>query len=317
MLFTYPGSGSAPSLKGAVWIDLYNPTREEIDAAAKELGIPIPTRDELDEIESSSRLQSEDDGRLLLSLPLIAHGEEEGPTPLGFVLAPAYLLTVRFTKMSTFDMAVKLLARQKQSCSSGEIFAMLVEAMVDFSADTLEKTNTVLNEVSRNVFKRYGSTRQHNISRSNRRMREALVDVGGAGDNLSQIRESILGLQRIIPFITDKGKGWIEEKIGARLNVVSQDLTSLSDFEVHLSNKVQFLLDAVLGFINIEQNDIFKVLTIASVVGIPPTFIASMYGMNFHNMPEYSWAYGYEWGLGLIFLSTVLPIIWFKWRGWW
>jgi magnesium transporter len=80
---------------------------------------------------------------------------------------------------------------------------------------------------------------------------------------------------------------------------------------------VQFLLDAVLGFINTEQNDIFKVLTIASVVGIPPTFIASMYGMNFHNMPELSWHYGYEWGLFLIALSTILPIIWFKWRGWW
>jgi magnesium transporter len=317
MLFTYPDHGGKPSPKEAVWIDLYNPSKEEVEAAADELGIPVPTRDELEEIESSSRLQADEDGRLLLSLPLIAHGEEDGPTPLGFVLTPAYLLTVRFTEMHTFDMAVKFLAKQKQSCSSSEIFALLVEAMADFSADTLEKTNTALNEVSRNVFKRYGSTRQHNISRSNRRMREALVAVGGAGDTLSQIRESILGLQRILPFVTDKGKEWIDEKIVARLKVVGQDLSSLADFEVHLSNKVQFLLDAVLGFINIEQNDIFKVLTIASVIGIPPTFIASMYGMNFHNMPEYAWKYGYAWGLGLIFLSTVIPIIWFKWRGWW
>ena len=96
-----------------------------------------------------------------------------------------------------------------------------------------------------------------------------------------------------------------------------QDLQSLSDFELHLSNKIQFLLDAVLGFINTEQNDIFKVLTIVSVVGIPPTLIASMYGMNFHNMPELSWPWGYEWGLFLIFLSTLLPVAWFKWRGWW
>jgi len=80
---------------------------------------------------------------------------------------------------------------------------------------------------------------------------------------------------------------------------------------------VQFLLDAILGFINTEQNEIFKVLTIASVVGIPPTFIASMYGMNFRNMPELSWTWGYEYGLALIAISTILPIIWFKLRGWW
>jgi magnesium transporter len=316
MLFTYPDRDGAPSLKGAIWIDMLDPTDDEVKAVAAELGAPIPSRADLDEIESSSRLQFEDN-RIHLSVPLFARTDDTSPSPLGFILAPAYLVTIRFTPMRTFDSAVKLLAKQKQNCSSSEIFAMLVESMVDFSADTLEQTGTQLNEVSRNVFKRYGSTRQHNIARSNRRMRETLVSVGGAGEQLSQVRDSILGMQRVLPFVLEKGKDWIDAAIQARLKTAGQDLQSLSDFEVHLSNKVQFLLDAVLGFINTEQNDIFKVLTIASVVGIPPTFIASMYGMNFHNMPEYSWAWGYEWGLLLIFLSTVIPIIWFKWRGWW
>jgi magnesium transporter len=316
MLFTYPDRGGGPSLKDAIWVDLLDPTDEERKSVEAELGLLLPSRDDLDEIESSSRLQFEDN-RVLLSVPLFARNDDTVPSPLGFILAPAYLLTIRFTPMRTFDNAVKLLARQKQSCSSNEIFAMLVESMVDFSADTLEQTSTQLNDVSRNVFKRYGSTRQHNIARSNRRMRETLVAVGGAGEHLSQVRDSILGLQRVLPFVLEKGKDWIDATIQARLKTAGQDLQSLSDFEVHLSNKVQFLLDAVLGFINIEQNDIFKVLTIASVIGIPPTFIASMYGMNFHNMPEYSWAWGYEWGLLLIFLSTIIPVIWFKWRGWW
>ena len=92
---------------------------------------------------------------------------------------------------------------------------------------------------------------------------------------------------------------------------------SLVDFEAHLSGKTQFLQDAVLGFINTQQNDIFKVLTIVSVVGVPPTLIASIYGMNFHNIPEYQWKYGYQWGLGLIAVSIVVPILWFKWRKWW
>jgi magnesium transporter len=99
--------------------------------------------------------------------------------------------------------------------------------------------------------------------------------------------------------------------------MAGNDVLSLNDYEVHLTDKLQFLLDATLGFINNEQNDLFKVLTIASVVGIPPVLIAGIYGMNFHNMPELSWAYGYEWGLFLIVLSAILPVAWFKWRGWW
>jgi magnesium transporter len=181
----------------------------------------------------------------------------------------------------------------------------------------LEGIANALNGMSAKIFKRYERQRQHNNARSNKRMREILISVGQAGEKLSQIRESILGMQRAVPYALENSKGWMEDGVGGRLKTVGNDLQSLADFETHLSNKVQFLLDAVLGFINTEQNDIFKVLTIASVVGIPPTFIASMYGMNFHNMPEYAWKYGYEWGLFLIFMSTVVPVIWFKWRGWW
>lgn len=148
-------------------------------------------------------------------------------------------------------------------------------------------------------------------------MNDTLLEIGSSGDRLSQIRESLLGLQRITPFAAEKAQAWMKPEVQTRLKTVGGDRLSLADFEVHLSNKMQFLLDATLSFINTEQNDIFKVLTIASVVGIPSTFIARMYGMNFRNMPEYSWAYGYQWGLFLIILSTVLPIIWFKWRGWW
>ena len=188
--------------------------------------------------------------------------------------------------------------------------------MVDFAADVLERIGSDLNEISRQAFRRYASQRAHNVARATRRLKDTLVSLGAAGEQLSQIRESILGLQRITGFAADKGK-WIDAENGKRLKTASMDLQSLADFENHLSNKVQFLLDAVLGFINTEQNDIFKVLTIVSVVGIPPTLIASMYGMNFVNTPEYHWNYGYAWGLFLIVISAVLPTIWFKWRGWW
>lgn len=101
-----------------------------------------------------------------------------------------------------------------------------------------------------------------------------------------------------------------------RLGAVLKDVASLNEYEAHLSGKVQFMLDAVLGYITIEQNDLFKVLTIASVVGIPPTLIAGVYGMNFENMPELDWHWGYPFGLGVIVVSAILPLIWFKRLGW-
>lgn len=130
----------------------------------------------------------------------------------------------------------------------------------------------------------------------------------------------MLGLQRIIGFILKSGAEWLLPDEKARLGTAQQDLVSLVDFEAHLSEKTHFLLDAILGFINTEQNEIFRVLTIVSVVGIPPTLVAGMYGMNFHDMPELSWRWGYPCGLALIALialSTLLPILWFKRRGWW
>jgi magnesium transporter len=207
--------------------------------------------------------------------------------------------------------------RSKTAPSSVDMFATLVEAMVDYSADMLEQMAAELNSVSQRVFKRYGRVRQGNAARSNRALKETLVEVGQAGDRLSHIRDSILSLQRMTPFALDKGQKWIGEPVQARLKTAGQDLLSLADFEVHLTDKVQFLLDAVLGFINTEQNDIFKVLTIVSVVGIPPTLIAGMYGMNFDTIHEYHWHYGYAWGLFLIAMSAALPTAWFKWRGWW
>ena len=137
-----------------------------------------------------------------------------------------------------------------------------------------------------------------------------------AGDHLLRIRESLLGLQRILGFVLEIAADWLSPEQKTRLGTAQLNLASLVDFEAHLSGKTQFLLDAILGFIDTEQNDIFKVLTV-SVVGILPTLIASMCGMNFHNMPELTWRWGYPYGLTLIALSILLPILWFKRRGWW
>ncbi len=314
MLNLFPQGAKDPA--EAIWVDLFNPTDDETGKVGKMLQTDIPERGALEEIESSSRLQFEDDV-LQLSTPVSAHGDEEGPTPVGFVLTEKTLITIRYTEMHAFDTTAHFCNKKAHGLTSSDVFISLVEGMVDYGADMLEEIGVHLNKMSREAFNRYSRPPQRGIQRRTRLLREALVDVGNTGDKLSQIRESLLALQRIAPFVREKAGHWMNPDMQARLKTVESDIKSLADFETHLSNKVQFLLDAVLGFINTEQNDIFKVLTIASVVGIPPTFIASMYGMNFHNMPEYNWHYGYEWGLFLIVLSTVLPIIWFKIRGWW
>ena len=148
---------------------------------------------------------------------------------------------------------------------------------------------------------------QRNIKRTNPdAARHAGQEIGDMGERLSYIRDTLLVLQRAVsPFVAEHGDKWLEDKVKARLKMAGSDVVSLNDYEVHLTDKIQFLLDAALGFINVEQNDLFKVLTIASVIGIPPTFmLASMYGMNFHNLPELSWSlWLYQWGLFLIVLE--------------
>src|SRR2546423_573060 len=199
--------------------------------------------------------------------------------------------------------------------SSAGVFTALMEALVDRGADVLERLAGELNKISKGVF-RGNLSRRRNTMRSNELLRRALRDVGTIGDRLSLARDVFLGLDRIVPFVLALKYEWITAEFASRLEAVGKDVASLNAFQEHLSNKVQFLLDAVLGFITIAQNDLFKILTIVSVVGIPPTVVAGIYGMNFKFMPELSWQWGYPFGLALIVLSALAPFLWFKWRGW-
>ena len=297
------------------WIDLLNPTAEEIARMAGEFSVQVPTRDALQEIESSSRLRSA--GQVLyVSMPLTVQDSAGlAPVPLGFILSPQLLVTVRYSDIPAFEQ-VKSRLETGDQMSGAAVFAALIDAIVDNSADMLEKLSRDLATVSERVFGRSAasSVSDRRLARS---LRASLNAVGAAGEDESRIRESLHGLQRIIGFVSEMTVNWMPPDLVTRLKTARQDLMSLIDFEGHLVDKTQFLLDAILGYISTEQNDIFKVLTIVSVVGIPPTLIASIYGMNFHNMPELGWRWGYPYALVLIALSTIIPIVWFKRRGWW
>lgn len=303
-----------------IWIDLIEPVAEEVSYVEKIAGLSLPTFDDLTEIESSSRLYTEN-GALFMSAPLVFKATSGFPevTPVGFVLTRKRLITIRFADLSAFksfhDRAAKPEAVHQ---SSAGVLVGLLDAVVDRMADVLEGVGADLDATSKRVFrenlKKSGAMRAAN--RENADMRALLRRIGRAGDLASTIRDSLLGVSRMIPYITGLADEWLPEEVKPHLKTLRQDAMSLNDYEVHLTNKVQLLLDATLGLINIEQNNIFKVLTIVSVAGIPPTLIASMYGMNFRHMPELEWAWGYPWGLGLIALGTIIPLVWFKIRGW-
>jgi magnesium transporter len=317
MLTAHPAFNdtAGQAARKASWLDLLDPTPDERSVVESDYGLRLPSREDLSEVESSSRL-AEDNGVLFMSVPIASHGRawDEAPSPIGFVLSKDVLVTIRYAPSRSFDGAAARFARCETG-SSTEAFAILVEEMVDVTADRLEDIAAGLDAVSRSVFRRPRVRRDHQV-RSNDALRNMLIDVGNAGERLSQMRSRILGLQRIIPFAAEPARDWIPDGVRRRLHVAQTDLVSLADYQIHLSDKVQFLLDAVLGFVTTKQNDIFTVLTIVSVVGIPPTLVAGIYGMNFKNMPELDWAWGYQFGLAMIVLSTILPILWFKWRGW-
>ncbi|HWA89700.1 MAG TPA: magnesium transporter CorA family protein [Rhizomicrobium sp.] len=303
-------------LTSGVWIDLLDPSDEERARVEKEYSVRVAPRAELEEIETSSRL-SRDGDVLYMNMPVatILDDDRIAPSPLGFVLSDKALVTIHFARLHTTEAVLKRLETE-QAVSAPDIFALVIEGAVDFVADQMEEIAGEFNGISQHLFrKRIAAGRD--IGRMNRVLRDKLCQIGYAGDHLSHIRESLLGLQRIITYTLETCRAWPDKDFLDRLSTARHDLQSLIEHETHLSDKAQFLLDANLGFINTQQNDIFKVLTIVSVVGIPPTLIASMYGMNFHFMPELAWRYGYAWGLGLIAVSTIVPMLWFKWRGWW
>ncbi|MDX3965249.1 MAG: magnesium transporter CorA family protein [Bradyrhizobium sp.] len=299
-----------------IWADLLNATDEEKQFIERLLGIRIPSQESLSEIEASSRLIF-DHGTLYLSSPAVRLTEDNEAeiTPVGFVIGPRVLVTVRFAGLPIFDDIGKRIGSDDSLKNGMCVFASLLEAMIDRGADVLEHLGTKVDQLSRGVFKG-GLVHTQRAVRSSRRMREALENVGELADRLTKARDVLLGVGRIASFAGDVGSEWVTASSKKRLEAVSKDVVSLSDYETRLSDKIQLLLDAVLGFISIQQNELFKILTIVSVVGVLPTILVGVWGMNFRHMPELDWTFGYPLAWLAIIASGVLPLIWFKRRGW-
>ena len=296
----------------AVWIDLLNPTRDFEKELEAHLGIDLPTQEEMEEIELSSRLYQED-GALFLTAVLPSGTEDVGPRmgPVTFVLVNGSLITIRYHDPRPFRSFTARAARSAIAGQNGEtVFLGLVEAIVDRLADIIERMGQTVLPVSREIFHSQGESVNRDYGRF-------LETIGRAGDLVSDIRDSITSLDRAVGFFSQQILSRPNaEAVRTQLTTVTHDLRSIGDHAGFLANKITFLLDATLGMVNIEQNAIIKIFSVAAVVFLPPTLIASIYGMNFDLMPELGWSFGYPFAVVLMIVSAILPYWIFKKKRW-
>ena len=298
----------------AVWIDLVLPTPGEDKLVERLLGIAVPTREEMQEIEVSSRLYVENGARYMTAT-LMCQSDTPMPktTAVTFILAGKRLVTVRYDEPKPFTIVGHKLARTCPPSPSGETVLMdLLDAVIDRAADILEKIAAEVDGVSHRIFE----PEETGIDRT-RVYREILITIGRKGDLTSKVRESLVSIGRVVLFLANEGEGmrWAKES-RAQLETMQRDVQSLSDHATYLSNKTTFLLEAMLGVVNLEQNSVIKIFSVVAVVLMPPTLVGTIYGMNFRHMPELEWLLGYPMALALMVLSAVLPYCYFKWRKW-
>ena len=295
----------------AVWIDLTAPTVQEDRQVEQFLGIAMPTREEMQEIEVSSRLYVENGARYMTAT-LMCRSDSAAPktTPVTFVLSHHRLATVRYDDPRPFAIVEHKLGRSCPARISGDVVLFdLLDAVIDRAADILERVGAEVDDLSRMIFEPEDSEPPV--------YNDILKALGRKGDLTSKVRESLVSVGRVLLFLANESEGmkWGKET-RTQLQSMQRDVVSLTDHASYLSNKITFLLDAMLGVVNIQQNAIIKIFSVAAVVLLPPTLVASIYGMHFKHMPELEWPFGYPAALVVMILAAVVPYMYFKWRKW-
>lgn len=322
-------AGSVPA--EAIWIDVINPTREEELAVETLCGIEMPTREEMREIEVSSRLYTED-GATFMTASVVFGLDSGKPSfaPVTFILVGLRLVTLRYSEPKSFAIFAAKLCRDvprvapddpgKASAAIGKaptaetILIGLIETVVDRVADILETVSADLDGIGDDIFS--SSDRKKPTKTGD--FKSLLRRIGAVGDLTSRIRESLATLDRLLPFLQlalDSRKA-VAKDAKPRVKAMARDVHSLNDFVAFLSNKTVFLLDTTVGMISIEQAAIIKIFSVAAVAFLPPTLIASIYGMNFEHMPELSWTFGYPLAIMAMIVSAVVPMIFFRIKNW-
>ncbi|WP_127089883.1 magnesium transporter CorA family protein [Aquabacter cavernae] len=303
-----PGEAAPES---ALWLDLVCPSAEDERLAEEAVGIGIPTREDLRKIEPSSRLYVEDGARFMtLSVLVGGNGEGASLAPVSFILAKGRLVTVRYDDAAAFGpVAARLQKSCPEAIAGDTVLVDLVEAVIDRTADMLEEAGQDIERLSKRIFER---------DRTRRDYRAILTHVGRKEGLMSSAREALNSLSRMIAFLglSDETQVVIRKNLRTDIKSMARDVQGLSDYANFLANKLQFMLDGTVGLVSLEQNNIIKIFAVLSVVFMPPTLIASIYGMNFEHIPELRFVAGYPVALIAMALSAVAPYLFFKWRGW-
>ena len=291
-----------------LWIDLIDPDRDEELAVEGALGLLLPTRAEMAELEESSRLYREG-GALYLTADLIHNGDAEVPAlaPVTFVMTPGPLVTIRYFDPRPFAILAEKLVREPNLCSSGAgLFLHLMEAVIDRASDVLARNGARSEEIAGLIF----------AGRKTVGFEKLITRLGQAQRAAGRIEQSLSSLARVFAFVALDEHIAHDKAAREHLRSLSRDASSLSDHNQTVAASINFQLSAALGLINIEQSAIIKIFSVAAVAFMPPTLIASIYGMNFRHMPELPQMWGYPAALAMMVLAAILPLLWFRRKGW-
>jgi magnesium transporter len=297
----------------ALWIDLVEPSRDDDRRVEEFLGISIPTREEMSDIEPSELLYVEDGARYLTARVVFNVEFDPEVTGITFILKDQVMVTVRYAEPKAFQMFTNRLSKPDGCAPNAEaILAGLVETIIDRAADVLQAAGAKLDALSRSVFESRSDPATRNAE-----FQETLRALGRSGDLISKIRESLVSIERVLLFLSVSYRAArVPLELREAVRTTLRDLQSLEEHASFQSQKIQFLLDATLGLVNLEQNNIIKLFSVMAVIFMPPTLIASIYGMNFKLIPELDWHFGYPMALAMMLMAAVLPYVFFRWKRW-
>jgi magnesium transporter len=292
------------ALGQAHWVDAQEPEEIEREGLQNLMRLDLPISDEMEEIEASARYFVDQAGIHVHSMFLTQSEGRHTTSSVACILQPNRLITIRDTELADFRL-LRMRARrgQVESHSPAELLVTLLEQKVENLADNLEDIHRNLENTSYLV-----------LEEENSDLEEAIAQLAKSEDSNGKIRLCLMDTQRAISFLLRHLRSYPELQESCR--EIMRDIDTLMSHTTFLFDKINFLMDSTQGFINIEQNQIIKIFSIAAVVFLPPTLVASMYGMNFVNMPELQWMLGYPWALGLMVISGITPYLFFKYKGW-
>jgi magnesium transporter len=308
------GDSNAPLPEEAIWLDLFEPTVEEEKRVEARLGVEVPTREEMREIESSSRLY-EEDGALYLTATVVTKLDSMLPenAQVTFILKGPRLVTNRYVDPLPFRRYIAYSERHPLNCNSAPaILAGLLESIINRIADVIERVGSDIDHASAEIFNR---ERLRDNRPSQRDFRKLLERVGQSGELIAKARESLASLARLLAFV-QQASIVLTTDTRNRMRILSKDVVAMSDHASFLGTNLNFILDATLGMINIDQNNILKIFSVMTVVLLPPTVIGAIYGMNFEHMPTTHKAWGFYAALATMAVSAIGPYLIFKYRRW-